>query len=171
MSLPEQFRYCPACKSDALTGREGKGWQCGDCGFTYYHNMACAAAAIIEHEAQIVLTTRANPPQAGFLDLPGGFADYDETIEESLRREIREELQISTTELRYFTSAPNEYIYKDIQYCVMDVFFTCRADDIEKMRPTEEIAEAGLFEPGQIDLGRIAFKSTRAALQRYMRRV
>jgi ADP-ribose pyrophosphatase YjhB (NUDIX family) len=132
--------------------------------------MACAAAAIIEHEGRIVLTTRANPPQAGFWDLPGGFADYDETLEESLSRELREELQLGVTELKYFASAPNEYVYKDIQYCVMDVFFTCRADDIADMRPTEEIADATLFEPQQIDLGRIAFKSTRAALQLYMRR-
>ena len=170
MSLPEQFRYCPACKSQALRICEGKGWQCGECGFTYYHNMACAAAAIIEHEGQIVLTRRAHLPQAGFWDLPGGFADYNETIEEALRREIREELQIGITELRYFTSAPNGYVFKEVQYCVMDIFFTCEADDITRMRPTDEIADAKLFHPERIDLDSFAFKSTRIALERYIQR-
>ncbi len=56
--------------------------------------------AIIEVEGGIVLIKRSNPP-FGFA-LPGGFVDYDESLETAVRREMKEETDLELEDLRQF---------------------------------------------------------------------
>ncbi|MDD4894023.1 MAG: NUDIX hydrolase [Candidatus Omnitrophica bacterium] len=56
--------------------------------------------AIIEVEGSIVLIQRSNPP-FGFA-LPGGFVDYDESLEDAVRREMKEETDLELEDLRQF---------------------------------------------------------------------
>lgn len=51
---------------------------------------------IFDKENNLVLIRRKNPPFKGRLALPGGFVEYNETTEEAVIREIREELGIET---------------------------------------------------------------------------
>ncbi len=170
MELLEIFKHCPACGGTRLGTREGKAIVCRECGFVYYHNIAAAAAAIIECDEKILLTIRAKEPKEGMLDLPGGFADYGETIEESLIREMREELGIEIIDLRYLTSAPNVYVYKDIPYQVIDFFFTCRPRDLKSLRTSDEIAGVEYFEWEKVPIEKLAFESTRVAMRYYIER-
>lgn len=56
--------------------------------------------AIIEINDGIVLIQRSNPP-FGFA-LPGGFVDYGESLEEAVRREIKEETELDLEDLKQF---------------------------------------------------------------------
>ena len=90
------FEYCPRCGSHnfAINGERSR--HCSDCGFTYYANASAATAAIITNsKSEILLATRAFEPAKGKLDLPGGFVDMNETAEEALIRELKEELNIN----------------------------------------------------------------------------
>ncbi|NWL87096.1 MULTISPECIES: NUDIX domain-containing protein [unclassified Paenibacillus] len=51
-------------------------------------------AVIKDDLDRILLVLRKRAPEAGHWSLPGGKVDYMETIEEAIRREIREELGI-----------------------------------------------------------------------------
>lgn len=55
---------------------------------------------IIEIDGRIVLVKRKNPP-AGWA-LPGGFVDYGESVEDTARREAKEETGLEITGLRQF---------------------------------------------------------------------
>lgn len=171
MNIKQSFRYCPKCAAPGPKVSEGRYITCGNCGFSYYHNTAAAVAAIVESNGRILLTRRAKQPKAGLLDLPGGFADYGETTEATLERELREELNIEVADIRYLTSAPNIYLYKDIPYHVMDLFFACRCDDLEKMKLSDEIKEITWVEPGKIPFENIAFESTKTGLRRYINEI
>src|SRR4030042_65210 len=56
--------------------------------------------AIIEIEGGIVLIERSNPPFG--LALPGGFVDYNESLEDAVRREMKEETNLDLEGLKQF---------------------------------------------------------------------
>ncbi|MDP2924321.1 MAG: NUDIX domain-containing protein [Candidatus Omnitrophota bacterium] len=55
---------------------------------------------IIEYKSGIVLIERSNPPLGWAL--PGGFVDYGESVEDAVRREIKEETNLSFVNFRQF---------------------------------------------------------------------
>ncbi|MGA2070491.1 MAG: NUDIX domain-containing protein [Sedimentisphaerales bacterium] len=171
IGLPKIFRYCPGCgASGPKAHSKGKHITCSRCGFDYYHNVASAAGAIIEYGSKILIAIRANEPKAGMFDFPGGFADYGESVEETLAREVREELGIKIKNPRYLTSAPNIYVYKGITYATTDLVFTYRIDEPKKIKLNKkEIAEVKFFEPEKIPLNKMAFSSIKKALKYYIK--
>jgi ADP-ribose pyrophosphatase YjhB (NUDIX family) len=106
---------------------------------------------------------RAHEPGKGLLDVPGGFIEFDESVEEGLRREIAEELSIEVSGLRYLTSAPNDYRYAGIPYKTADMFFVCEALNGERLRAADDVAEVVLVDPLQVNQDQFAFASTRRA--------
>lgn len=51
---------------------------------------------IIIQNKKLVLIKRANPPYKGKFALPGGFVEYNETVEDAVVREIKEETGLKT---------------------------------------------------------------------------
>jgi 8-oxo-dGTP pyrophosphatase MutT (NUDIX family) len=161
------FRFCPACGRGGIVVFEKNGMQCTSCGYVYFHNCASAVAAIIETRLGILYTKRNHAPKKGLLDLPGGFADYHESFEDALRREIREELGLKLTNISYFGSFPNEYRYRRVTYFTIDAVFTCRAMDLSALKPNAEIARVFFAKPSSIDYAAVAFDSARNAIKAY----
>ena len=86
----EKFNYCPVCGKNHFEEQDKKSKKCADCGFEYYLNPSSAAAAFIFNDKkELLVLRRKNNPGKGMLDLPGGFADMHETIEETIKREIK----------------------------------------------------------------------------------
>jgi mutator protein MutT len=141
--------------------------RCESCGFVYFHNCAAAAAGIIETAGGIILTRRAAEPKKGFYDLPGGFVDYGETLEEALIREVREELGLEILNLSYLGSFPNEYAFRGVVYFTTDAVFTARSAGEPKIQEDREISDIGIFAPSDIDLEKIGFQSIKEALKKY----
>jgi NAD+ diphosphatase len=171
IDLSKIFKYCPACgaKSPKAHSR-AKHITCAACGFLYFHNVASAGGVIIEYGSKILLAVRANEPKAGMFDLPGGFADYGEGIEQTLVREVREELGIKIKKLRYLYSAPNIYVYKGVTYTTTDITFTCKLDNPRRIKPNkDEIAAVKFFDPAKIPFNKIAFPSVKKILKFYIR--
>jgi len=137
---------------------------CRDCSLTYYHNVAAAAAAILECNKKIVLIKRAREPGKGKLDLPGGFVDPKESAEEALRREIKEELKIEVGKLKYLGSHPNIYKYEGVLYHTCDLFFYSKIDALPTYFDRTEIEELILINPFEIPDDKIAFESLKIGL-------
>ena len=72
-----------------------------------YHNPFPTVDAIIHTAEGIVLVERKNPPHGWAL--PGGFVDYGESLEQSIRREVKEETNLEVVETTQFRtySDPN----------------------------------------------------------------
>lgn len=161
------FKFCPWCGNRAISVFEKNGMQCAACGYVYFHNCASAVTAIIETKRGIIFTKRNHAPKKGLLDLPGGFCDYHESLEDALRREIREELALDLASVSYYGSFPNVYRFKGVTYFTVDSVFICRARTLSSLAPNPEIAAVLFAKPSSIDMKRVAFDSTRRAIRAY----
>jgi ADP-ribose pyrophosphatase YjhB (NUDIX family) len=162
-----RFNYCPRCGSQDLAPKESKAIACNTCGFQYFHNPAPAVAGIIEKEDCLLLIKRGRDPQKGFLNFPGGFVDYAESLEEGLAREMREELNLVVTRQHYLTSDWETYLYREVLYPTAVTFFMIEVEDISKARAGDD-AEGFSFVPVEaVDAAQLAFKSSRTAIQIY----
>ena len=66
---------------------------CENCGFEYFVNPSAATVAfILNSKGELLVERRKREPAKGTLDLPGGFADMDETAEQGVAREVLEAL-------------------------------------------------------------------------------
>ena len=178
------FKYCPSCSSQKITFKEGKVFNCPDCDFVYFHNIAAANGCLIivpeGSKERLVLLERNREPGKGKLDLPGGFVDAGEGVMEGLYRELREELSWTppipeggslSDVFTMFASFSNTYKYKNIDYNTCDMFFTVRAPGLkpEDLHLEEDEVSAVLFlKPEEIDFDKIAFKSIRRAIETYL---
>lgn len=64
-----------------------------------YHNRAVSIDALILKEDKILLIKRGFDPYKGFWAIPGGHLDYDETVKDAVRREVKEETNLDVTSL------------------------------------------------------------------------
>ena len=161
------FNFCPSCASKHFGFPENRRFLCFDCGFTYYNNIATAVAIVLTFEDKILFTVRHVDPEKGKWDLPGGFVDPNETAETAACREIEEELGITipASSLRYLTSCPNDYLYKNVPYRTLDMFYQCELshDQISIAAP-DEIELVFWVNRSEIILENIGFTSIRKVI-------
>ncbi|MEI6519322.1 MAG: NUDIX domain-containing protein [bacterium] len=120
-------QHCPQCGDETRLAKASNNLRCEACGLTFFINPVCAAGALIFNETGNLLTiTRAKDPGKGKIGLPGGFVDFNETVEEAVAREIREETGLIATEITYLSNHPNLYTFKGITSYVLDFFFVVK---------------------------------------------
>ncbi len=130
-------------------------------------NPGAAVAAIIEHRGDILFAVRAHDPQAGMLDLPGGFVDNDETAEQALWRELEEELGLKDVPARYLASFPNSYPYGGVDYRTLDLIYLIELAEKPPLRADDDIVAIRWIPADSIPYEQIAFSSVRDALRYY----
>jgi len=108
-----------------------------------------AVDCIILVDGKVLLIHRRNPPHGWAL--PGGFVEYGETVEEAVRREMKEETGLELEDLKQFRvySDPS----RDPRGHVVSVVFAARGvgkpeagDDADRYRliDLKDIPEAGM---------------------------
>ncbi|MFQ5937877.1 MAG: NUDIX domain-containing protein [Acidiferrobacterales bacterium] len=132
-----------------------------------YLNVGAAVAAIIEYDGSVLASVRAKDPDAGKLDLPGGFVDRGETAEQALRRELEEELNLKEITPVYFGTYPNIYPYKSVTYHTLDLIFTIKLRTIPDITPADDVASIKWIKKSDLEIQDFAFSSMRAALSAY----
>ena len=100
-------RYCPVCGTPTeQTTPSCK--RCPRCGHELYPPIAPAIIVLIRKGEEILLVHARNF-RGNFHGLVAGFIEVGETLEECVRREVREETGLEIKELRYFASQPWPY--------------------------------------------------------------
>lgn len=168
------LKYCPSCGKESLNWDGEKKWSCPECNFTLYNNVAGAVAVVIRFENEIYLTKRSRDPKKGKLDLPGGFVDPRESAEETCKRELFEELQLEVdiSNLKYLTSLPNVYQYKEIDYNTIDLFYEYNVTEkFDVNLDFSEISETVWISLKELDLEDLAFDSQKKFFTEFLKTV
>ena len=118
-------------------------------------------ALIFNEQGQVLVTRRKFDPGKGSLDFPGGFAEPGEGIEDCLVREVKEELDLTVTNLTYLASFANTYPYESIVYPVTDMAFVCQVKSLNPLAPGDDVA--GVFFAALADLDPSQFAMASAA--------
>jgi NAD+ diphosphatase len=98
-------RFCGLCGSKTAEKTDECAKVCERCGEIYYPRIAPAIIVAIIKDGQILLA-RANRFASPFYSVLAGFVEPGESLEECVRREVREEVGIRIKNLRYFGSQP-----------------------------------------------------------------
>ena len=170
----EIFKFCPVCGSARFEVHNFKSKKCRDCGFTYYANPCSATAAFIVNDRdELLVVRRAKEPAKGPLDLPGGFVDMGETVEEGMRREIKEETGLDVKDIRYLFSSPNIYMYSGMGVHTLDMDYLVPVHgDPEALkavvRAADDAAEALWIPVGEVNPDDFGLTSIRHAVIRFL---
>ena len=167
----EIFKYCPVCGSEHFEVHNFKSKKCRDCGFTYYANPCSATAAfIVNDNDEMLVVRRAKEPAKGTLDLPGGFVDMGETVEEGMIREIKEETGLDVTNIEYLFSSPNVYVYSGMGVHTLDMDYLARVHgSVPAIKAADDAAEALWIPIAQVNPAEFGLTSIRNAVIRFLK--
>ena len=101
-------RYCSACGSKIKRSAAIFAKQCEACGFTMFPRISPAVIVAVE-KADTILLARARQFTENLYSVLAGFAEPGESLEDTVRREIKEEVGIEVDNIRYFGSQPWPY--------------------------------------------------------------
>lgn len=96
-------RYCGRCAGPLV--RTGLALRCLDCGAELYPTIAPAVIVGLTYRGKLLVTRYAARPYRGPA-LVAGYCEVGETLEQTCRREAREETGLEVGALRYFASQP-----------------------------------------------------------------
>ncbi|MEM9646439.1 MAG: NUDIX domain-containing protein [Planctomycetota bacterium] len=163
------FRFCPRC-GEAHDGIGKIPFRCKSCGMSHFFGPVAAVGALItDEEGRLLLVRRARDPGKGMWGLPGGFVDREETIEQSLAREVMEETGLVLTERKLLLTGPNEYNYEGVIAPVIDLFFLCKVESKQALKLEKDELDHHVWAiPDSEHLNGMAFSSNRLAIEHWL---
>lgn len=93
------YKYCPTCKTE-LSKKivdDQRVPTCSWCGFIFWNNPKPVVSFLFVQNGKVFMLQRAREPLTDYWCLPGGFMRYEETPEESIKREMKEETGLHVT--------------------------------------------------------------------------
>ncbi len=164
----EQFVFCPKC-GGIFVEKGVKSKQCQNCNFEYFYNISAATAAfVINSKEELLVCRRCCEPGKNSLDLPGGFIDQSESVEQGLAREILEETGILVENFRYLFSLPNRYLYSDFLVRTLDFFFLCCLNNVPIIKAMDDVTESFWIPLDNLSLSDFGLESIRAGVGQFL---
>lgn len=98
-------RFCGRCGSPVKHSEKERAMVCPACGKAFYPRINPAVIVAVTNGEELLLTKYADPRYPYYAML-SGFAEIGETFEETVKREVMEEVGLEVTNIRYFKSQP-----------------------------------------------------------------
>ena len=129
-----------------------------NCELCAFNNPKATVTAIIIKDNKLLLLKRNQEPFLGQWDLPGGYmSGENETPEEALKREIKEEFGIDDVKLTFIKNLPAQAQWKEKKYATLNNFYLTEINGEIKLN--EENSEFNFVNLKSINSKDIAFDS------------
>ncbi len=133
-------RFCGRCATPTETVDNERCLRCPACGLLSYPRISPAVIVLVRRGNEVLLARNARSTY-GFYSVLAGFAEIGESLEETIVREVREEVGVEVKNIRYFGSQPWPF-----PHSLMIGFFADWASGEIRADGTE-IVEADWFRP------------------------
>jgi ADP-ribose pyrophosphatase YjhB (NUDIX family) len=147
------FSFCPLCASP-MTPYEDDGFareKCSQCGWVHYHNSRTTVSAIIAKDGKVLLCKRASDPFKSKWDLPGGYLEEQESPEDGLRREMKEELGIELLSIKLSSViGPCYYPFDGQDQWNTDIYYEITTSDVPRAMSHSDVESVAWFDPDHL---------------------
>ena len=140
MNWRRSMRFCSFCAAPLTTREEDRGLSCPGCGRAFYAPLHPAIIVAVERDGKLLLAHNRNMPAKRYSVL-AGFVEPGESLEQTVVREVREEVGIEIGGIRYFGSQSWPFPSS------LMLGFTARWSAREAVPDGLELDEAGWFAP------------------------
>ena len=139
-------RFCGCCGSKTEPSARERALVCPSCGQTEYPKICPAVIVAITDGDRIILSRYrvSNNPYRGYA-LIAGFVEIGETFEDTVRREVMEEVGLKVKNIRYYKSQP--WAFSDTE--MIGFFAELDGDDTIRLQE-DELSEAGWYHRDQV---------------------
>ncbi len=137
-------RFCGRCGTKTGLKSDERALICSNCGNIVYPRISPAIIVAIVCKDKILLARSSKFPGKRY-SLVAGYVDIGETLEEALRREVKEEVGLDVKNIRYYKNQPWPLSGS------MMVGFVAEADENQPITiDGDEISEAAWFSRGNL---------------------
>lgn len=140
-------RFCGRCGSPMVPDHKERMVRCEHCGNLVYPKICPGVIVALTDGNRLLLTKYAHRPGTVNYALVAGFTEIGETLEETVQREVMEEVGLKVKNIRYYKSQP--WSFSSTLLCG----FFCEVDGSTDITlDTEELALAEWFEREEIPI-------------------
>lgn len=136
--------YCGRCRTEMVHSDKERMVYCPSCGKMEYPKLSPAVIVAVTDHNRLLLSKYAGRNYTNYA-LIAGYTEIGETIEETVKREVMEEVGLRVKNIRYYKSQP--WSFSD---SVLMGFFADLDGDADVTLDTEELAMAEWFEREEI---------------------
>lgn len=136
----QTHRFCGRCAAETERQSGERCLRCPGCGLASYPRISPAIIVLVRRGAEALLARSSRFPKAFYSTL-AGFVEVGESLEETVAREVREEVGIEVKGPRYFGSQPWPFPHS------LMLGFTAEYAGGEIRVDGQEILEARWFDP------------------------
>ncbi len=101
-----ESRYCGKCGAPTVHDGVERMMKCPKCGHMMFPKIMPSVIVAVTHGDRLLLTKYANRPGATRFALIAGFTEIGETAEQTVAREVMEEVGLRVKNIRYYKSQP-----------------------------------------------------------------
>ena len=153
-------RFCGRCGKRTFPDSKERALRC-ECGSIIYPRIDPAVIVGVISGERILLTRYATGHGVGYNALVAGYTEIGETFEETVRREVREEVGLEVRNIRYFASQPWGFSGGIL------AGFYCDAADTDISLDTSELASAVWTSREEIQLQPDGLSLTNEMMKRF----
>lgn len=142
-----RHQFCSVCAHKTEIGRGGQVRSCPACKADHFPRTDPVVIVVVGYGEKCLLgQSRGRLSRLGWYSALAGFVDQAETIEEAVRREVREESAIEVGDVRYHSSQPWPFPASLMIGCLAEALTT------EIRHDEEEMADVRWFDRADVQL-------------------